>query len=103
MKWKIRLARGMAQEALVVIEAPTSEQAEAIFWHDIDPDVIHWSDDDVMGDREVIEICRADAKEELTPLKLPPAQNPLEPSSVTPIAAQRYGLPVTRDLPPHRD
>jgi hypothetical protein len=39
MQRKIRLARDMAQEAFVVIEAPTSEQAEAIFWHDMDPDV----------------------------------------------------------------
>jgi hypothetical protein len=31
MKWKIRLARDMAQEAFVVIDAPTSEEAEAIF------------------------------------------------------------------------
>ena len=53
MKWKIRLARDMAQEALVVIEAPSSEAAEAIFWHDMDPDVIRWSNDNVMvsGDR----------------------------------------------------
>ncbi len=60
MKWKIRLARDMAQEAFVVIDAPTSEEAEATLWHDMDPDVIHWSDDDVMGDREVIEVCPAD-------------------------------------------
>jgi hypothetical protein len=66
MKWKIRLARDMAQEAFVVIDAPTSEEAEAILWHDMDPDVIRWSDDDVMGDREVIEVCPADDKEELT-------------------------------------
>ena len=76
MKWIIRLARDMAQEAFVVVEAPTSEQTEAIFWHNIDPDVIHWSNDDVIGDCEVIEICPADAKEELTPLKLPLARNP---------------------------
>jgi len=53
MKWKIRLARDMGQEASVVIEAPTSEEAEAILWHDMNPDVIQWSDDDVTGDREV--------------------------------------------------
>ena len=76
MKWKIRLARDMAQEAFVVIEASTAEQAEAIFWNDVDPDVIEWSNDDVMGDREVIEICPAHAKDDLTPLKLPPARNP---------------------------
>jgi hypothetical protein len=47
MKWKIRLARDMAQEAFLVIEAPTSEEAEAILWHDMNRDVIRWSDDDV--------------------------------------------------------
>jgi hypothetical protein len=76
VKWKIRLARDMAQEAYVVIEALTAEQAEAIFWNDVDPDVIEWSNDDVMGDREVIEICPADAQDDLTPLKLPPARIP---------------------------
>ena len=43
MKWRLRLARDMAQEAIVVIEAPNSEEAEAIFWHEMDPDVICWS------------------------------------------------------------
>jgi hypothetical protein len=76
MKWKIRLARDMAQEAFVVIEAPTSEEAEAILWHDMDPDVIRWSDNDVMGDREVIEVCPADDKDELTPLEMPPPAKP---------------------------
>jgi hypothetical protein len=75
MKWKIRLARDMTQEAFVVIDAPTAEQAEAIFWNDVDPYVIRWSNDDVMGDREVIEICPAHAKDDLTPLKLPPVRN----------------------------
>jgi hypothetical protein len=49
MHWKIRLARDMGQEAFVVIEAPTSEKAEAILWHDMDPDVIRWSDDGTHG------------------------------------------------------
>ena len=78
MMWKLRLARDMAQEAIVVIEAvieaPTSEEAETIFWHDMDPDVICWSNDDVMGDREVIEICPAGDKDELTPLGRLPAR-----------------------------
>jgi hypothetical protein len=76
MKWKIRLARDMAQEAFVVIDAPTSEEAEAILGHDMDPDVIRWSDDDVMGDREVREVYPADDKDELTPLKMPRPPNP---------------------------
>ena len=75
MKWKIRLARDMGQEASVVIEDPTSEEAEAILWHDMDPDVIRLSDDDVMGDREVIEICPAD-EEALTPLEILAARKP---------------------------
>jgi hypothetical protein len=36
----------------------------------MDPDVIRWSDDEVLGDREVIEVCLADDKEELTPLEM---------------------------------
>ena len=100
MKWKIRLARDMAQEAFVVIDAPTSEEAEAILWHDMDPDVIRWSDDDVMGDREVIEVCPADDKEELTPLEMPPVRQPkalktyrvtwvIEVEADTPLSAAR--------------
>jgi hypothetical protein len=76
MKWKISLARDMGQEAFVVIEAPTSEEAEAILWHDMNPDVIQWSDDDVMGDREVREVNPADDKDELTPLEMTRPPNP---------------------------
>ena len=100
MKWKIRLARDTAQEAFVVIEAPTSEQAEPIFWHDMDADVSEWSTDDVMGDREVVEICPADDKEALTPLAMPPAPAPenlktyrvvwvIEVEADTPLSAAR--------------
>jgi hypothetical protein len=100
MKWKIRLARDMAQEALVVIEAPSSEEAEAILWHDMDPDVIRWSNDDVMGDREVMEICPAGDKDELTPLELLQARQPkdlktyrvswvIEVEAHTPVSAAR--------------
>lgn len=74
MKWRIRLARDMAQEAFVVIEAPTAEQVEVIYWNDVDSDAIEWSNDAVMGDCEVIEICPADARDGLTVLKLPPAR-----------------------------
>ncbi len=76
MKWKIRRARDMGQEAFVVIEAPTSEEAETILWHVMDPDVIRWSDDDVVGDREVREVYPADDKDELTPLEMLPAPKP---------------------------
>jgi hypothetical protein len=76
MKWKIRPARDMAQEAFVVIDAPTSEEAEAILWHDMDPDVLRWSDDEVMGDREVTEVYPADDNAELTPLGMPPVRQP---------------------------
>ena len=100
MKWKIRLARDMSQEAFVVIEAPTSEEAEAILWHDMDPDVIRWSDDDVMGDREVREVYPADDKDELTPLEMPRPPNPealktyrvtwvIEVEADTPLSATR--------------
>ena len=100
MKWKIRLARDMAQEAFVVIDAPTSDEAEAILWHDMDPDVVRWSDDDVMGDLEVIEVCPADDNEELTPLEVPPVRQPkalktyrvtwvIEVEADTPLSAAR--------------
>ena len=100
MKWKIRLARDMGQEAFVVIEATTSEETETILWHDMDPDVIRWSDDDVMGDREVVEVCPADDKDELTPLEMPPVPKPkdlrtyrvtwvIEVEADTPISAAR--------------
>jgi hypothetical protein len=113
MKWKIRLARDMAQEALVVIEAPSSEEAEAILWHDMDPDVIRWSNDDVMGDREVIEICPVGDKDELTPLELPPARQPedlrtyrvvwmIEVEADTPLSAARRA-PVLPHAAGHGD
>src|SRR5271166_2108803 len=100
MEWKIRLARDMAQEAFVVIDASTSEEAEAILWHDMDPDVIRWSDDDVMGDREVREVCPADDKDDLTPLEMPPVRKPknlktyrvtwvIEVEADTPLSAAR--------------
>jgi hypothetical protein len=62
--------------------SPTSDEAEAIFWHDMDPDVIRWSNDEVMGDREVIEICPAGDKHELTPLGLWPARQPKEHKTI---------------------
>jgi hypothetical protein len=83
MKWKIRLARDMGQEAFVVIEAPTSEDAEAILWHDTDPDVIRWSDDDVMGDREVREVYPADDKDELTPARNAAGSHAQSPEDVS--------------------
>ena len=100
MKWKLRLVRDMAQEAFVVIEAPISEEAEAILWHDMYLDVIRWADDDVMGDREVIEVCPGNDKEELTPLEMPPVREPkslktyrvtwvIEVEADTPLSAAR--------------
>jgi hypothetical protein len=68
--------RDMGQEAFVVIEAPTSEEAVTILWHDMDPDVIRWSDDDVMGDREVREVYPADDKDALTRLEMPSVPKP---------------------------
>jgi hypothetical protein len=55
------------------------------------------SDDDVTGDREVIEVCQADDKEELTPLEVPPVRQPkalkrhlgLEFEADTPLSAAR--------------
>jgi hypothetical protein len=83
MKWKLRLARDMAQEAFVVIEAPTSEEVEAIFWREMDPDVIRRSNDEARGDREVIEICPARDKDELTPLGGLPARQPKRAQNIS--------------------
>jgi hypothetical protein len=66
----------------------------------MDPDVIRWSDDDVMGDREVREVCPADDKDELTPLEVPPVRMPqdlktyrvawvIEVEADTPLSAAR--------------
>jgi len=66
----------------------------------MDPDVIRWSDDDVVGDREVMEVCPADEKDELTPLEMPPVRNPkdlrtyrvtwvIEVEADTPLSAAR--------------
>ena len=52
---------------------PTSEEAEAILWHDINPHVIR---SDVMGDVEVREVYPADDKDELTPLEMLRPPNP---------------------------
>jgi hypothetical protein len=67
---------------------------------DMDPDVIRWSDDDVMGDREVREVYPADDKDELTPLEMPPVRKPkdmrtyrvtwvIEVEADTPLSAAR--------------
>jgi hypothetical protein len=37
---------------------------------------MRWSDDDVVGDREVMEVYPADDKDELTPLEMPRPPNP---------------------------
>jgi hypothetical protein len=44
----------------------------------MDPDVICWSNDAVIGDRGVIEICPAGDKHELTPFGLLPTRRPKE-------------------------
>src|SRR6266851_4479132 len=61
---------------------------------------IPWSDDDVMGDREVMEVCPADDKDELTPLEMPSVPKPknlrtyrvtwvIEVEADTPLSAAR--------------
>ena len=69
--------------------------------------MICWSNDDVMGDREVIEICPAGDKHELTPLGLWAARQPkelktyrvswaIEVEAETPLCAARRAPGSTR-------
>jgi hypothetical protein len=80
----------------------------------MNPDVIQWSDDDVMGDREVIEVCPADDKEVEADTPLSAARRVrfwqtqsgttvFEVSEVCLCPAERCGPPVTIDLTPDAD
>src|SRR3984893_10264844 len=41
-KWQINLTRDTSQDAEVVIEAETAEEAKQFFLHDMDHDLIQW-------------------------------------------------------------
>jgi hypothetical protein len=70
-KWQISLTRDASQDASVIIEAETAEEAEQIFLHDMDRDAIEWTEGDWLGDTEIVELLPADDDAELTPLNAP--------------------------------
>jgi hypothetical protein len=70
-KWQISLTRDASQDASVIIEAETAEEAEQIFLHEMDRDAIEWTEGDWLGDTEIVEVLPADDGAELTPLTAP--------------------------------
>src|SRR5438445_3551070 len=67
-KWQVSLTRDTSQDAEVVIEAETAEEAKQFFLHDMDRDVIQWREGDWLGDTDVVEVLSADDDAELTSL-----------------------------------
>jgi len=67
-KWQISLTRDTSQDAEVVIEAETAEEAKQIFLHDMDHDLIQWREGDWLGDADIVEVLPARDDAELTPL-----------------------------------
>jgi hypothetical protein len=76
-KWQINLTRDASQDATVIVEAETSEEAAQIFFRDLDRDAIEWTEGDWLGDTENVEVLPADDDAELTTLassETPPGQ-----------------------------
>jgi hypothetical protein len=67
-KWQVSLTRDASQDAEVVVEAGTAEEAKRIFLHDMDRDAIEWTEGDWLGDTEVVEVLRAHDDAEPTAL-----------------------------------
>jgi hypothetical protein len=67
-KWQVSLTRDTSQDAELVIEAETAEEAKQIFLHDMDRDVIEWREGDWLGDADIVEVLPARDDTELTPL-----------------------------------
>ena len=67
-KWQVSLTRDTSQDAEVVIEAETAEEAEQIFLHDMDRDLIQWREGDWLGDTDIVELLPARDDAELTSL-----------------------------------
>ena len=67
-KWQINIARDTSQDAEVVIEAETAEEAKQIFLHDMDRDLIEWREGDWLGDTDIVEVLPARDDAELTAL-----------------------------------
>ena len=67
-KWQVSLTRDASQDAEVVIEAETAEEARQIFLHDMDRDLIRWREGDWLGDTDIVEVLAARDDAELTAL-----------------------------------
>ena len=67
-KWQINITRDTSQDAEVVIEAETAEEAKQIFLHDMDRDLIQWREGDWLGDTDIVEVLPTRDDAELTPL-----------------------------------
>ena len=67
-KWQVSLTRDTSQDAEVVIEAETTEEAKQIFLHDMDHDLIQWRERDWFGDTDIVEVLPAHDDAELTAL-----------------------------------
>ena len=67
-KWQVSLTRDTSQDAEVVIEAETAEEAKQFFLHDMDRDLIQWREGDWLGDTDIVELLPARDEAELTAL-----------------------------------
>ena len=65
-KWQINITRDTSQDAEVVIEAETAEEAKQTFLHDLDRDVIEWREGDWLRDTDIVEVLPARDDAELT-------------------------------------
>ena len=67
-KWQINITRDTSQDAEVVIEAETAEEAKQFFLHDMDRDLIQWREGDWLGDTDIVEFLPARDDPKLTAL-----------------------------------
>ena len=67
-KWQVSLTRDTSQDAEVVIEAETAEEAKQFFLHDMDRDLVQWREGDWLGDTNIVEVLPARDDAELTSL-----------------------------------
>ena len=67
-KWQLNITRDTSQDAEVVVEAGTAEEAKQIFLHDMDRDLIQWREGDWLGDTDIVEVLPARDDAELTAL-----------------------------------
>jgi hypothetical protein len=67
-KWQLNITRDTSQDAEVVIEAETAEEAKQFFLHDMDRDLIQWREGDWLGDTDIVEVVPAHDDAERTAL-----------------------------------